>query len=93
MKLDGYFSTNWSHLWLPYHGCQNQIKVMRELHMRHNVTQLEGQNEPVNFSHPMLGNYFIELEPGNCQAEEADNGSDMQPYLLQFSRGDKVDWA
>ena len=23
MKLDGYFATNWSHLWLPYQGCQN----------------------------------------------------------------------
>ena len=44
--------------------------------MRHNVTQLEGKNEPVYFLHPMLGNCFIEIELGNCQAEEADNGSD-----------------
>ena len=64
---------------------------MRELHMRHNVTQLEGKNEPINFHHPVLGNYFIELEPGNYQAEKADNGSDTQPDLLQFSRADKVD--
>ena len=55
-KLDGYFATGWSHLWLPYQGCQNQIKVMRELHMRHNVTQLEGKNKLVTFSHPVLGN-------------------------------------
>ena len=81
-KLDGYFGTIWSHLWLPYQGCQNKIKVMRESHMRHNVTQLEGKNELVNFSHLVLGNYFIELEPGNYQAEETDNGSDMQPDLL-----------
>ena len=44
--------------------------------MRHNVTQLEGKNEPVNFSHLVLGNYFIEMELGNYQDEEADNGSD-----------------
>ena len=59
------FSIDWSHLWLPYNNCQNEIKVLREPHMKYNVTQLEGKNEPVNFSHSVLGNYFIELEPGN----------------------------
>ena len=59
---------------------------MREPHMRHNVTQLEGKNELVNFSQPVLGNYFIELELRNYQSQEADNGSDTQPDLLQFSR-------
>ena len=44
--------------------------------MRHNVMQLEGNNEPINFLHSVLGNYFIELEPGNYQAEDADNGLD-----------------
>src|SRR5713101_4756508 len=37
-KLNGYFSSNWSHLWLPYKGSPNQIKVLREPHMKHNVT-------------------------------------------------------
>ena len=91
VKLDGYFATYWSHLWLPYQGCKNHIKVMREPHMRHNVTQLEGKNEPINFSHPLLGNYFIDLEMGNYQAEESDNRSDTQPDLLHFSWADKVD--
>ena len=39
--------------------------------MRYNVTQLEGKNEPVNFSSSVLGNYYLELEPGTYQAEEA----------------------
>ena len=38
--------------------------------MKHNVTQFEGKNEPVN---SVLGNYFIELEPGNYQVEEAND--------------------
>ena len=42
-KLNGYFATDWSHLWLPYKNNQNQINVMREPHMKHNVTQLEGK--------------------------------------------------
>ena len=25
-KLHGYFSTDWSHMWLPYNGNPNQIK-------------------------------------------------------------------
>ena len=56
MKLNSYFATNWSHMWLPYKNSQNQIKVMREPHMKHKLTQLEGNNEPVNFSSSVLGN-------------------------------------
>ena len=52
-KLNGYFASDWSHQWLPYKGSPNQIKVIIEPHMKHNVTQLEGKNEPVNF---VLGN-------------------------------------
>ena len=40
-KLNGYFASDLSHLWLPYKGCPNQIKVLREPHMKHNVTQFE----------------------------------------------------
>ena len=47
-KLNGYFSTDWSHMWLPYKNIQNRINILREPHMKHNVTQLEGNNEPVN---------------------------------------------
>ena len=54
--------------------------------MKYNVTQLEGKNEPVKFSSSVLGNYFLELEPGNYQAEEASCESDTQFDLLQFSR-------
>ena len=59
--------------------------------MRHNVTLLEGKNEPIKFAHLVLGNYFIELELGNYQAEDSDNGLDTQPELLQFSQDDKID--
>ena len=56
--------------------------------MKHNVTQLEEKNEPVNF---VLGNYLIELEPGNYQAKEASSTPDTQPNLLQCSRADEID--
>ena len=57
--------------------------------MKHNVTQLEGKNEPLN---SVLGNYFIELEPGNYQVEEAIGTPDTQPDLLRFSRADEFDY-
>ena len=69
-KLNVYFASDWSHLWLPYKGSPNQIKILREPHMKYNVTQFEEKNEPVDF---VLGNYFIELEPGNYQVEEAND--------------------
>ena len=56
--------------------------------MKYNVTQLEEKNEPVD---SVLGNYFIELEPGNYQAEEANDISDAQPDLLRFSQADEID--
>jgi len=46
------------------------------------------KNEPADF---VLGNYFIELEPGNYQAEEASDTSDAQPDLLRFSQDDEID--
>ena len=69
----------WSHLWFPYKGSPNEIKILREPHMKHNVTQLEEKNELVN---SVLGNY---------QAEEAGNISDTQPDRLRFSRADEID--
>ena len=39
----------------------------------------------------MLGNYFLKLEPGNYQAEEASDTSDTQPDLLRFSQADEFD--
>ena len=87
-KLERYFASDWSHVWLPYKGCQNQIKVLREPQMKHNVTQLEGKNEPVN---SVLGNYFVEPEPRNYQDEEASDISDIQPNIFQFSQANKID--
>ena len=91
MKLNGYFATDWSHIWLPYQNVQNQIKILREPHMKHNLTQLEGKNEPVNFSSSVLGNYFLELEPGNYQAKQVSQESDMQSDFLWFSWTDDID--
>ena len=86
-KLNGYFTSDWSHLWFPYKGSPNQIKVLREPHMKYNVTQLNEKNVPVE---SMLGNYFLELEPGNYQAKEASGTSDTQPDLLHFSQVDEI---
>ena len=56
--------------------------------MRYNVTQLNEKNEPVD---SILGNYFIELEPGNYQEEESNNTSDTHPSLLHFSQAGEID--
>jgi len=49
---------------------------------------MEGKKEPVN---SVLGNYFLELEPGNYQAEEASSIPDIQPDLLRFSWANEFD--
>ena len=76
MKLNGYFATDLSHMWQSYKNSQNNIKILREPHMKQNINQLEEKNEPINFSSSVLGNYFLDLEPENYQAEEVICESD-----------------
>lgn len=59
-KLQGYFAIDWSHLWLPYKGKNNQIRVNSEPYMTHMVTDLEGSNEPISFAQEKLGMCFLE---------------------------------
>ena len=87
-RLNGYFASDWSHLWFPHKGSPNQIKILREPYMKHNVMQLEEKNASVN---SVLGNYLIELELGNFASEEASNILDTQLDLLQCSRADEID--
>ena len=77
-KLNGYFSTDWSHLWLPYKGHPNKIKVERENYMKHTVTDLNDPNEMVMFSISILGNFsfdtfFEELEDELSHTTNSDN--------------------
>ena len=59
-KLHGYFATDWSHMWLPYNGKPNQIKVEKERHRKYLVTELEGENEPVSYNNNIIGNYSVD---------------------------------
>jgi hypothetical protein len=56
-KLNGYFSTDWAHLWLPLKGYKNMIRIDRERYVKHTITDLETLNEPSSTEFPMLGNY------------------------------------
>jgi hypothetical protein len=58
--LNVYFSTDWSHLWLPYNDRLNQIKIDKERYMKHMVTDLNDPNEPVVFFNSVLGNYYFD---------------------------------
>jgi hypothetical protein len=56
-KLNGYFSTDWEHLWLPLNGYKSMIRIDRERYLNHTITDLETLNEPVSTDFPVLGNY------------------------------------
>jgi hypothetical protein len=58
--LNKYFSNDWSHLWIPYNGKQNQIRSDRDIYMTHVVTYLNDVNEPITFNHEILGNYNLD---------------------------------
>jgi hypothetical protein len=68
-KLQGYFSTDWSHLLLPYKGKPNQIRVNNEARKKHTLTKLEGKNDPIIFAQSVLGNYLLETDHGFYEAQ------------------------
>ena len=45
----------------------------------------------MNFTHFVLGNCFLELEPGNYQVKEASSESNEHSNLLQSSQTDNID--
>jgi hypothetical protein len=67
--LNGYFTTDWSHLWLPFNGKMNQIRIDRKRYMKHVVTDLNDPNEPVMFNHSILGDYSFEMFFGNFKTK------------------------
>ena len=87
-RLKGYFASDWSHLWLPLKGNQNQIKILREPYLKHTVTKLGEDNESVD---SVLGNYLIELELKYHDIGRASPMIDTQPELLQLPQADKDD--
>jgi hypothetical protein len=64
-KINGYFSTDWAHLWLPLKGYKNMIRIDRERYLKHTVTDLETPNEPSSTDFPILGNYSCDSYFGN----------------------------
>ena len=86
VKLNGYFATNWSHLWLPFKGQPNKIKVDREQYMKHTVTDLNDPNEPVMFSNSIPGNFYFETFFGELEVETSQyEDSNEQSELLHTS--------
>ena len=61
VKLNGYFSTDCSHLLLPQKGKGDMLRVDRERYMKYVVTELNGPNEPVMFINSILGNYSFNV--------------------------------
>jgi hypothetical protein len=63
-KLNGYFSIEWAHLWLPLKGHGNMITIDRERYLKHTITDLETLNEPSSTYFPVLGNYSCDSNFG-----------------------------
>jgi len=55
-------------MWLPYNVKPNQIRVDREKHQKYIVTELEGENEPVEYSNNIIRKNFVESFLGNFNA-------------------------
>ena len=81
-KLQEYFATNCSHLWLPYKGRNNQIQVKSEPYMKHTVADLEANNEIVTFAQEELDMCFLESIFGCYQTPQSLVTQDIHSELL-----------
>ena len=70
-QLNGFFATDWSTLWLPKNGKSNQIKINREIYLKHTVTELHDPSEPVLFLDSIMGNYMFEHGFENFKSENS----------------------
>ena len=90
-KINKYFAMDWSHLWSPYKGHLNKIKVEHECYMKHTVTDLNDPNESVMFSRSILGNFFFETFFGELEVELSPLAySDKQSELLHSNQISKL---
>jgi hypothetical protein len=80
-QLHGYFSTDWSHLWLPENGQPNKIKINKEHYLKHTVTDLNDTNEPFITSansfetqgmNTFFGNFMTEISPITDPAQQSE---------------------
>ena len=81
-KLNGYFATVWSHLWLPFKGQPKKIKVEHERYMKHMVIDLNDPNEIVMFSNSILGNLCFDTFFGELEVELYPYMSSKEQYEL-----------
>ena len=86
-KINGYFATYWSHLWLAYKGHPKKIMVECEHYIKHTVTDLNDLNEPVMFSKSILGNFYFDMFFAELEEELSPLAdSDMQSELLHSNQ-------
>lgn len=83
-KFQGYFSTDWSHLWLLYHGRNNHILVLSKRYMKHNNTPLDDQNELLAFAKRLFNNFFLEMQLRCYIAQPSPTPLDTQLGILPF---------
>ena len=88
-RLNGYFASDWSHLWLPQKGSPNMINILREPYMKHNVTKLGEENESIEY---VLGNHLTECKLRHQASRRASPMMGTQPELLQLPQDEINDW-
>ena len=84
-KLNGYFTTHWYHLWLPYKGHSNKIKVECERYMKHTINDLNDLNEPVMLSNSSMGNFCFDTFFWELEAELYPLADSHNQYELLHS--------
>lgn len=59
-KLNAYISIDFTHMWLPWKGQPNQIRVSSEPHLKEMITEYNNLNE-VHFAQEELGVYIMDV--------------------------------
>lgn len=57
--LNRYVSTDHSHMWLPWKGLPNKIRIEREPRMKYVITEYQNTSNEILVSKVSLGNYVL----------------------------------
>jgi hypothetical protein len=84
-QLHGYFTIDWSHLWLPENDKPNKIKVNRERYLKFMVIDLNDPNEPFTPSADSLEIQGMDTFFGNFIAKaSAITNPEQQSEIVEY---------
>ena len=91
-QLQNYFTTDWSHLWLPGNDQPNKIRINRECYLKYTVTDLNDSNEHFTIvlntieaqgMNTFFGNFVTKISTNTYPDQQSEISSHTHAIVLK----------